>query len=155
MTALNGLIVVIDVAQRKRDDAGLVLVQVQRHHASAQQQMDQLQGYAVDTESRWSAPAQVHATPQIMAHYYQFMARLQQTIELQQGVIADLQRQCQMAKQFLLEAEIRVAGLTRLLEKRRSVLARALARGEQKESDEFAARQMRRIRTELETRENL
>lgn len=153
MTVLQGLLVAIDVARRKRDDAGLVLSQVQRRHDNALQQADQLRSYATDTESRWSAPAQGNATPQIMGHYYQFMDRLQQTIDLQHGVIADLQRQLQVARKYLLEAEVRVAGLSRLLEKRRSDLARMHARREQKESDEFAAQLMRRANIEPETRD--
>ena len=152
MTMLRGLLVAIDVARHKRDEAGLVLAQVQRNRDNAQSQMEQLQGYAADTESRWSGPAQGSATPQIMGHYYQFMDRLQQTIALQQGVIAEWQRQCETAKRFLLEADVRVAGLSRLLVKKRLVLARAQEQREQKESDEIAARQPRRTRAESENR---
>ena len=36
MTVLQGLLVAIDVARRKRDDAGVVLSQVQRRCDSAQ-----------------------------------------------------------------------------------------------------------------------
>ena len=98
--------------------------------------------------------AQTSVAPQIVGHYYQFIERLEQTIGLQQGVIADLDRQFQLARQVLIEAEVRVAGLNRLLAKRRSVLALAETRREQKSSDERAAQQLRRSVTELETREN-
>ena len=103
---------------------------------------------------RWSVSAQSSVAPQIVSHYYQFIERLDQTIGMQQGVIADLDRQYHLAKQVLVDAELRVAGLNRLLEKRRSALALAAARRDQKSSDELAAQQLRRNATELEAREN-
>lgn len=153
MTGVSTLVLAVDVARRRRDDAGLVLAQVSRRLASAQQQFDQLRSYAGETETRWSVSAQTSIAPQIVGHYYQFMERLDQTLGLQQGVIADLDRQYQSARQALIEAEVRVAGLNRLLAKRRSVLALVETRREQKTSDERAAQQLRRSATERETRE--
>ena len=154
MTGISSLVVAVDVARRRRDDAGLVLAQVLRRQESAQGQFEQLRSYATETEMRWSVSAQSSVAPQIVSHYYQFIERLEQTIGLQQGVIADLDRQYQLAKQVLVDAELRVAGLNRLLEKRRSTLALAAARRDQKSSDELAAQQLRRNATELEAREN-
>lgn len=154
MTGVRTLVVALDVARSRRDDAGLALAQMLRRQAGAQGQMDQLRSYAADTDARWSVAAQSSANPQIVGHYYQFIERLEQTIILQQGVIADLQWQCQSARQVLIQAEVRVAGLNKLLEKRRSLLARAETRREQKSSDEFAARQFRNSATERDRMEN-
>lgn len=144
MTNLRSLVLAVDLVTRKRDDAGRALWQAQQRRDHAQSQMDQLQSYSHDTSSRWSMPAQTVVSPTIVGHYYQFMVRLDETMVLQQTVIADLQRQCELARAHLIEAELRVAGLTRVFDQRRAVIVKAQARHEQKETDEFAARQHRR-----------
>jgi flagellar FliJ protein len=154
MTAHAGLVVAIELATRKRDEAGHALALMVRKHDNAQVQLDQLQSYAADTQARWSVSAQVSATPQIVGHYYQFMARLEDTVVLQQGVIADVLRQSQVARRLLVEADIRVAGLTRLLDQRQQEITRLAVRREQKQSDEFAARQHRVAATSRALREN-
>jgi len=140
MTMRGGLWVAVELAQRQRDEAGQALAQVLRRHDNARLQMEQLESYAADTQARWSVGGQTQTSPQIVGHYYQFMARLEQTITLQQGVIDDVQGHCQAARQSLRDAELHMAGLSRLLEKRQRELARAAARQEQRQSDEFAAR---------------
>ncbi|MCB2004660.1 MAG: flagellar export protein FliJ [Burkholderiaceae bacterium] len=140
MTGTGGLTVAVELATRKRDEAGQALAQVLRRHDHALQQLDQLSSYAADTQGRWSVSAQTHTSPQIVGHYYQFMARLDQTIALQQGVIDEAHRQCLAARKVLMEAEVYLAGLQRLLEKRRQEYARLAARREQKQTDEFASR---------------
>lgn len=154
MTAHSGMIVAIELATRKRDAAGQALALLVRKHDNAQIQLDQLQSYAADTTARWSVSAQVSASPQIVGHYYQFMARLEDTVVLQQGVIADVLRQSQSARRLLVEAEVRVAGLTKLLDQRQREITRLAARREQKQSDEFAARQHRVAASSRTLREN-
>ncbi|MEO8542340.1 MAG: flagellar export protein FliJ [Betaproteobacteria bacterium] len=144
MTTLDSLQVAIDLATRQRDDAGLALAQVIRRFEHARQQLEQLQSYAADTAARWSVTSQASASPQIIGHYYQFMERLDQTIEMQQGAIDDVQRQREAARQVLLQAEVRMAGLGRLQEKRRSEIARLQSQREQRQSDELAAQMYRR-----------
>ena len=140
MTGTGGLTVAVELATRKRDEAGQALAQVLRRHDHALQQLDQLSSYAADTQGRWSVSAQTHTSPQIVGHYYQFMARLDPTIALQQGVIDEAHRQCQAARKVLMDAEVVLAGLKHLLEKRRQEHARLAARREQKQTDEFASR---------------
>lgn len=140
MTISGGLVVAIELATSKRDAAGQALAQVIQRHANAVQQLEQLQAYATDTQGRWSVSARTSTTPQIVGHYYQFMAQLDHTVGLQQGVIADVQRQCQAARQVLLDAEVMLAGLQRLLDKRRRERQRRLAQREQQQTDEFANR---------------
>lgn len=140
MTLFGGLMVAVELTQRQRDEAGQTLAQALRRLENARLQMEQLESYAADTQARWSVGAQTQTSAQVVGHYYQFMARLEQTIILQHGAIADVQRQCQVARENLRDAEVRLAGLTKLLEKRQRELARSAARQEQRQSDEFAAR---------------
>lgn len=150
MSALKSVLLAIDVATRQREDAGKVLLQIQRGYRGAQDQMEQLESYSADTESKWAVAAQVRATPEIVHHYYQFMDRLQQAIALQRHAVAGLDREFLAARKLLLAAETRIASLNRLLETKRSGLLRLQAGREQKQLDEFAALRHRAPRTGLE-----
>ena len=150
MSALKSVLLAIDVATRQREDAGKVLLQIQRGYRGAQDQMEQLESYSADTESKWAVAAQVRATPEIVHHYYQFMDRLQQAIALQRHAVAGLDREFLAARKLLLAAETRNASLNRLLETKRSGLLRLQASREQKQLDEFAALRHRAPRTGLE-----
>ncbi len=140
MTASGGLIVAIELATSRRDAAGQALALVLQRHAHAMQQLGQLESYADDTRRRWSVSAQTSISPQIVGHYYQFMDRLDHTVSLQRGVIDDVQRQCQAARQGLCDAEVLLTGLKRLLERRRQEQQRRAAHREQLQTDEFANR---------------
>lgn len=154
MSSSNGLQLALDLATRQRDDAGQALALVVRRVEHAHMQMDQLRSYAADTSSRWSVASQACATPQIVGHYYQFMERLDQTIEMQQGAITEVQRQREVARQVLLQAEVRMAGLHRILERRRAEMARMQEQREQRQSDELAAQMHRRVALARENRGN-
>ena len=145
MPVLKSIRLALQVATAQRDDAGRVLAQIQRGYSDAQDQMAQLESYAAQTESRWSVSSQVLAAPEIVHHYYQFMARLQQAMDLQGNVVADLHHQTTVAQRLMLEFEIRIAGLGQVLERKHAVALRLQAGREQKQNDEFAALQYRRV----------
>ena len=153
MSELRSVVLAVDMATRVRDDAGSVLLRVQRKLRAALDQIEQLESYAADTESKWSVTSQVCAVPEIVRNYYQFMGRLQQAIDLQRGVIADLQREMAAAKLALLDAEIRIASLNKLLSKKQTIVERRQAGRDQRQLDEFAAMQHRRLRLVPETLE--
>lgn len=143
----------IDLAMRRRDAGSAALLQVQRAHLGALNQMGQLESYAMETESRWALASRSSAQPEIVRHYDQFMDRLLQAVEMQRAVVDDHQRAATAARQALLEADIRVAGLKRLLDKRRTSIARMQVGREQKQLDELSALQFRRLHAGAETLE--
>lgn len=151
MSALKSIQLAIDVATRQRDEVGRVLAQIQRNWRGAQDQIEQLESYAADTESKWAVSSQVRATPEVMQHYNQFMHRLQQAISLQHQVVSSLEQELAAAKKLLLGADIRLASLNQLLKKRHSGIQRLQAGRDQKQLDEFAAMQHRRLRAGLDT----
>ena len=155
MSALKSILLAIDVATRHRDEVGRVLAQIQRNWRGAQDQIEQLESYATETESKWAISSQVLATPEAMQHYYQFMERLQQAIGLQRHVVTGLEQEYETAKKRLLGADIRLASLNQLLDKRQSGALRLQAGREQKQLDEFAAMQHRRLRAGFDTLEIL
>jgi flagellar FliJ protein len=144
MSALKSVVLAIDVATRKRDQAGKLMVQADRACHFARSQLEQLESYAADTESRWTAVAQVSISPTLLFHHYQFMERLRYAIGLQNGVLEDLNRQLEGAKKRTLEAEFRLAGLEKVMHRKKTDLAKALSRREQKQMDEFASMQYSR-----------
>jgi flagellar FliJ protein len=147
MSALKSVALAIEVATRQRDQAGKLLVQAQRARQFAQDQLDQLESYAADSESRWMASAQISMSSELLQHHYQFMDRLRHAIGLQDGVMTDLKRQLDTAKKLALEAEFRLAGLQQVMKNKQTDLARVMARREQKQMDEFAAMQFARVRS--------
>ena len=150
MSALKSILLAIDVATRQRDEVGKLLARIQRNWHGAQDQIEQLEAYAADTESKWALSSQLRATPEVMQHYYQFMERLQQAIGLQRHVVSGLEQEFATAKKLLLGADIRLASLNQLLEKRRSGIQRIQAGRDQKQLDEFAAMQHRRLRAGID-----
>ncbi|NDP39195.1 MAG: flagellar export protein FliJ [Rhodoferax sp.] len=144
MSAVKSFLLAIDLATRKRDEVAQGLMRVQSAHLFAQDQMSQLEIYAAETASRWTAAAQVGTTPELLRHHYQFLDRLQQAIGLQQGVLAHESRKVAQAKQLVLQAEFRLASLKQVLKKKQAGLALIQTRREQKQMDEFAALQTRR-----------
>lgn len=153
MSALKSVSLAIDLATRRRDQAEQALQQARRAVQFAQTQREQLESYAADTQTRWATATAVSFSGALMQHHQQFMGRLQQAIGLQGGVINDLQRQAEAARQRSLEAEVRLAGLNQVMKKKLSELAGHQARREQKQMDEFATLQYARRSRGLESGE--
>ena len=139
MSAVKSVLLAIDVATRKRDQAGQASMHVQSAQLFAQDQMSQLAVYAAETESRWTAAAQTSTTPELMRHHYQFMDRLHHAIGLQAGVLENASRKVDVAKRLVLEAEFRLISLKQVLKKKQTEIVVLQTRREQKQMDEFAA----------------
>ena len=143
MSTLNALTVAVEVASRKRDEALRLLQEAQGAQHAAQDQLNQLQGYARETEGRWGMRADAAVQPEVMFHHYQFMDRLSHAVGLQTGVVGDHASRVQDATRTLLEAELRLASLRKVVEKRQHDHERQQMRREQKQTDERASIQVR------------
>ena len=143
MSTLNALTVAVEVASRKRDEARRLLQDAQGAQQAAQDQLNQLQGYARETEGRWGMRADAAVQPEVMFHHYQFMDRLSHAVGLQTGVVSDHASRVQDAARTLLEAELRLASLRKVVEKRQQDHERQQMRREQKQTDERASIQVR------------
>ena len=144
MSAQKSLLLAIELATARRDEAQGQLQRNLHAEAFAQDQMHQLQQYAQETEQRWMQGAQVSASPEMLHHHYQFMSRLNQAIQLQDGVLASNQKRVEAARQVLLSAEFRLASFKQVLATRQATVAKARQRQEQKQMDEFASQQSQR-----------
>lgn len=154
MSGIKGVLLAIDLATRKRDQASQDLLQVRQTHLVAQDQMAQLETYAGETASRWASASQISTTPELMRHHYQFLGRLQHAIDLQRTVLAASTDKVELAKRVVLDAEFRLISLKQVLKKKQADLAVLQVRREQKQMDEFAALSGSQARTGHITAEN-
>ena len=143
MAESRGLTVAMELSERQRDEAAQRLGQLRRNRQSAALQLDQLQGYALETEQKYVLRGQAGMAGEILRHHTQFMARLGQTIEIQRQTIAGHERAVQEAESELLRAELRLTSLRQVLQRRQREVMLSLSRREQKETDEIAAMRFR------------
>jgi flagellar protein FliJ len=127
--------------EQKRRDEQMAQVRAAVANVEAQQQQsDGLTGYRAEYCRKWSAQFQQAATIEILRSYHGFLSRLDQAITQQQAVVEHAQRMVEAHRQRLVEREIRVKTVERLIERREAMLAKAADRRDQKNLDELAQR---------------
>ncbi|MEG0003054.1 MAG: flagellar export protein FliJ [Comamonas sp.] len=141
MSSLNALMVAIEAAMRKRDDARQALQARVQACQAAQAQMDQLQDYAAQMQQRWGAHENQAVQPEVMYHQYQFMERLSHASNLQTKVIKDQAIRLEAAQKALMACELRLTSLQKVVAARQRDISLAQMRREQKQTDERAALQ--------------
>ena len=140
MKRLQLLQLLLEREESRRDEVRAILRSAHGNVEAQQQQADGLKTYRSDYCAKWSANFQQAAQMEILRSYHGFLARLDQAISQQANVVAHAQRAVDAAKQRLLEKQIRVATVERLIERRKDLLARIADRREQKNLDELASR---------------
>ncbi|MBS0292605.1 MAG: flagellar export protein FliJ [Proteobacteria bacterium] len=146
MSSLKAFEVAAELAARQRDAARQALLDLQAAQRAAQAQLEQLTGYAGELRGRWGMRADCVVQPEVMHHYYQFTDRLEQAMATQTGAVANQGARVEQARRSLLAAELRLASLTKVLERRRCDQALQQQRREQKQTDESAALRAGRAR---------
>src|SRR5258708_187986 len=114
MSSLNALMVAIDAASRKRDEARQAVQERLRSQQAAQTQMEQLQHYVQEMQTRWGAQENQSVQPEVMFHQYQFMDRLQHAIGLHTRVLAGVAIRLEAAQKALMACELRVSSLRKV-----------------------------------------
>ena len=148
MSSLNALLVAVSVATRQRDEARKALQATLAAQQAASAQLEQLNDYARETEARWGMRADAEMKPEVMYHHVQFMGRLGHAAGLQTTVVGDHEARVNLARQTLLQAEIRLASLSKVVDKRRSDIELTNARRDQKQTDERASLRYRNSQQE-------
>lgn len=139
----GALSVAVDMAVLARDEARKLMQGALHAQQSAQEQMAQLQGYAGETQDRWGLRANAQVQPEVMFHHYQFMERLHHAMGLQSSVVGSQAQRVEAAQKALLAAELRLASLKKLVDKRQAEWMQQQSRREQKQTDEQASLQYR------------
>lgn len=144
MTRTNGLELALQQALERRDAAARVVAQARQGWSAACAQLEQLETYAGECTDRWAAK-QVGCMPEIMRHHDQFMARLTHAIVMQTGIVGDALAGVERAAGALRENESRLESLRQLNATRLRDAQALQDRREQKQSDESASLQYRRL----------
>ncbi len=144
MSSFSSLLLAIDLANVKRDQAMGHWHKAMQAQAYAMDQMRQLKQYASETEERWTCSAQQSTTPELLHHHYQFMDRLNQTMALQDNVLETSSQKVETARQLMVEAEVRLASLKKLVALKQAEQQKQHRHRDQKHMDECAAMQTQR-----------
>ncbi len=140
MKRLALLRMLLEREQKRRDEQRAQVGHAVANAEAQQQQADSLTGYRGDYCKKWSAQFQQSAQMEILRSYHGFLARLDQAITQQQSVVEHARRMIDVQRQRLVEREIRVATVERLIQRREAMLAKLADRRDQKNLDEMAQR---------------
>lgn len=138
MTAIQTLNKVVELAEKRRDEALGHLAQLRRELQLAQEQMDQLQAYAQEAQQRWAARGSAGVDVTLLHHHRQFMAKIDHAMEFQRSVLGQRESQAEKAQQQVHVAERDVAGLRKYTDRQLQTLLQRAQRQDQKATDEMA-----------------
>lgn len=138
MTQLQTLHKVVDIAEKRRDDALGALARKQRELQAAQNQMDQLAAYAQEAEARWAARSAVGVDAALLMHHRQFMQKIHHAMEFQRSVLSEHQQQIDQAQAQVHLAERDLAGLRKFTDRKQQAIDLKVQRQDQKQTDEMA-----------------
>jgi len=135
---LKSLAIVIDLATRKRDEAGKMVAAAMRDLNQAQLQLQQLTDYAADGEAKWRERAATGVSVALMQHQRAFAEKIQQAVDFQATVIEQKQNALEATRQNLQEKEQTLATLEKVAERTRMANELAEQKRQQKQTDEMA-----------------
>lgn len=154
LLALRPLQLAKAMAERQRDVVATALALAVQNQQAAQAQMQQLEAYARETEVKWMQRAQVAASPEIMQHHYQFIAKLEEAIAFQVRVIDNHSGRVMQVRLGLIEVEQRLARFKHILTLRQAEITLVHNRQEQRQMDELASRMGHQRRRPLDAEES-
>ena len=140
MKRLALLKTLLEREQKRRDEQMAAVRSAVANAEAQQQQADDLTRYRSEYCQKWSAQFQQAAQMEILRSYHGFLSRLDQAINQQKSVVEHAHRMVEAQRQRLVEREIRVATVERLIKRREALLAKVADRRDQKNLDELAQR---------------
>ena len=140
MKRLALLRTLLEREQKRRDEQMAAVRNAAANAEAQQQQADSLTVYRSEYCQKWSAQFQQAAQMEILRSYHGFLSRLDQAITQQKSVVEHAHRMVAAQRQRLVEREVRVATVERLIKRREAMLAKIADRRDQKNLDELAQR---------------
>lgn len=136
----QALVTLLEHAERQRDQALALKRRADEALSVAVQQQTQLTAYRRDHQTRWSAAFSRSVAVPLLHCHHAFSDRLHDAVDLQTGQV-DRARQTAAKRQVdTLEAERRVAAISKLMKRRADTASQHQHRQEQRQSDERSAR---------------
>ena len=139
MNPLHAVDLAVELAHRQHDAAAKALAVGLQQQGAAQAQSEQLESYALETQGKWISRAQDLASPTLMYHHYQFMAKLDQAILFQVSILQNHAQRVAQLRLGLLTADQRLTQFEQVLAARKAVITLDRNRREQRQMDELAA----------------
>ncbi len=140
MNDLQPLMALLTQTEAERDAVRADEQRARAAHQAAAAQAEQLVAYRRDYEQRWGARFSTAGHIELLQSYHGFMTRLTQAVEHQQRVVAHAAATLERAGAVLVEQEMRVASVRKLIERRVHEVQNQAQRREQRQLDELAAR---------------
>jgi flagellar FliJ protein len=137
---LQPLFVLLEQAERTRDDVAAEQARAEQALAAAQNQRDQLHGYRHDYQQRWQQQFAQGVAIALANCYHDFAGRLDGVVEMQSAQVSRATEVLQQLRERRLAAEVRVASVRKLIERRETLMRAQGERREQKGADELASR---------------
>ena len=128
----------------QRDQAQMLLRQVEDAAQRAERQAQQLRDYRGQYQVRWASEFANGSTMQLMLCYRSFMQRLDKAVQQQAQTTEQAQHKVAHARQLLLQRERQLASVLKMIERQCAEQQRAGRRHEQKQIDEIAQRMHQR-----------
>ncbi|MCW5235394.1 flagellar export protein FliJ [Verminephrobacter eiseniae] len=148
------LSVALELATRQRDAASKVLQALLAAQRAARARLEQLQDYARDTESRWGMQAGARLQPEVLYHHDRFIERLDEAARIQAGLLSAQSEHVASARGALLAAQLRLASLRQLMQRRSDGVAQQQRRRDQQQTDEWSALRYRNARRGFQEQEH-
>jgi flagellar FliJ protein len=137
---LQSLHAVLEHAERERDAALAVARRAEAAADAARQQAGTLARYGLEYDARWGARPGQSGTPAMLHCVHGFVQRLEQARRQQDQACRQLAERSAQAHARLHAAELRVAAVRKLIERRMAALRLHADRLAQRQTDEAAQR---------------
>jgi flagellar protein FliJ len=132
------LLTLLQQLERERDQARVALLQAENTSNRALAQHDQLLSYQADTRARAPGRSGQAASVVMLQLHQGFSERLDQALLQQQGVLERSQADLLTRRERLLQAELKVAAVQKLLQRRAAEQDQIERRRDQRQTDESA-----------------
>ncbi len=140
MSANSSLLVVLESAEKARDEAVAELEGGKRAYDAARQQAQSLFDWRSEYQKRWQSQFRQAGGMEIMRCYQDFMQRLAEAISDQDKRVEQARLYMERCRASLIERERKVAAVAQLMDRRLVELQTKQNRQDQKATDEVASR---------------
>lgn len=137
---LQPLMALLGQTETERDAARARHQRAIEEHRAAQAQAEQLVQYRREYEQRWGERFATAGHMELVQSYHGFITRLTRAVDHQQRVVAQASAAADRAGAVLVEQEMRVASVRKLIERRVQEVQRQGEQREQRQLDELASR---------------
>ena len=130
----------VHLAQQKNDAATRKLGKLNQHHQTAQDKLDALQQYRKDYQAKFQEAMQGGMEPVDLRNFQDFINRLEQAIQQQQGVIENAKKGVQTGRNELMDTRRKMKSFDTLALRHVEAEMKLEAKSEQRIQDEHSGR---------------